>query len=61
MDAEVKVRNGATVDEILREVRKGDFDLIVIAAHDSSGWQRLLTEDLVHQIILRGDSPVLVV
>lgn len=61
VDAEVKVRHGVVVDEILTEARKGEFDLIIIAAHESSGWQRFLSEDPVHEIILRGHGPVLVV
>jgi nucleotide-binding universal stress UspA family protein len=49
------------VDEILAEARSGDYDLVVIGAHRGAGWERLLLDDLAHQIIEQMDRPVLVV
>lgn len=56
-----KVRHGLVVDEVLMEALNGDCDLLVIGAHRQSGWQRLLLDDLTHQIVVRCDRPVLVV
>jgi nucleotide-binding universal stress UspA family protein len=56
-----KVRHGLVVDEILAEARSGDYDLVIIGAHQGKGWQRFLLDDLAHQIIVQVDRPVLVV
>lgn len=56
-----KVRHGLVVDEIQAEAQEGDYDLVVIGAHREAGWQRLLLDDLAHQIIVQIDRPVLVV
>lgn len=56
-----KVRHGLVVDEILAETRSGDYNLVVIGAHRGAGWERLLLDDLAHQIVEQTDRPVLVV
>jgi nucleotide-binding universal stress UspA family protein len=56
-----KVRHGLVVDEILAEARAGDYDLVVIGAHQEQGWQRFLLDDLAHKILAQMDRPVLVV
>jgi nucleotide-binding universal stress UspA family protein len=56
-----EVRHGLVVDEILKEARSGDYDLVVIGAHRGESWQRLLLEDLACKIVRRIDRPVLVV
>lgn len=56
-----KVRHGLVVDEILAEARIGDYDLLVIGAHDGERWQRYLLEDLARKILIRSDRPVLMV
>jgi nucleotide-binding universal stress UspA family protein len=56
-----KVRHGLVVDEILAEVRDGDYDLVVIGAYRGAGWQRILLDDLAHQIVVQLERPVLVV
>jgi len=61
IQAQPKVRHGLVVDEILAEARHGDYDLIVIGANQSEGWQRFLLDDLAHQIVLKADRPVLVI
>ena len=58
---EAKVRHGLVVEEILDEARSGDYDLIVIGAHQRQGWVRFLLDDLAHQIIVHADRPLLVV
>jgi nucleotide-binding universal stress UspA family protein len=56
-----KIRHGLVVDEIVDEARRGDYDLVVIGAHRSQGWQSFLLDNLARQIIARADRPVLVV
>jgi nucleotide-binding universal stress UspA family protein len=56
-----KVRHGRVVDEILAEAREGDYDLVIIGAHQGTGWRRILLDDLAHEIVVRLDRPVLVV
>jgi nucleotide-binding universal stress UspA family protein len=55
-----KVRHGLVVEEILSEAREGDYDLIVIGAHQSAGWQRFLLDDLARQIATQAVRPVLI-
>jgi nucleotide-binding universal stress UspA family protein len=55
------VRHGLVVDEILAEAQRGDYDLVVIGAYRSEGWQRILLDDQAHKIIVQLDRPVLVV
>jgi nucleotide-binding universal stress UspA family protein len=56
-----KVRHGLVVDEILRDARSGDYDLVVIGAHRGQRWQRLLLDDLTRKIVLHLDRSVLVI
>jgi nucleotide-binding universal stress UspA family protein len=56
-----KVRHGLVVEEILEEARDGDYDLVVVGAHRGEGWQRVLLDDLAHEILLQIDRPILVV
>jgi nucleotide-binding universal stress UspA family protein len=55
------IRHGLVVNEILMETRRGDYDLLVIGAHLSAGWERFLLDDLAKQIIHQADRSVLVV
>ncbi len=62
-----KVRHGLVIDEILNEVREGDYDLIVIGARPvlegQSWWQwrTLFLENIPNHILTRTRRPVLVV
>jgi len=56
-----KVRHGLVVNEILAEAQSGDYDLVVIGAHQSQGWWRFLLDDLASKIVDGLDRPVLVV
>lgn len=56
-----KVRHGLVVEEIVDEARDGDYDLVVVGAHNGEGWQRVLLDDLAHEILLQIDRPILVV
>ena len=59
--ARPKIRHGLVVDEILDESVCGDYDLIVIGAHQGKGWQRFLLEDLMERIVLGSDRSVLII
>jgi len=56
-----KVRHGFVDEEILAEARFGDYDLVVIGAHGSQGWQRYLLKDLARNLMVIMDRPVLIV
>jgi nucleotide-binding universal stress UspA family protein len=56
-----KVRHGFVVDEILDEARHGDYNLVVIGAHEKARWTGFLLDDLAKQIITQIDRPVLLV
>jgi nucleotide-binding universal stress UspA family protein len=56
-----KVRHGLVVREILDEMQVGDYDLVVIGAHQSKGWERFLLDDLARELIHHADRPLLVV
>jgi nucleotide-binding universal stress UspA family protein len=58
---QAKVRHGLVVDEVLEEARDGHYDLVVIGAHQGSGWERFLLDDLAHQIVSKIDTSVLVI
>lgn len=55
------VRHGLVVQEILTEARNGNYDLLVIGAHQVGGWERFLLDDLAKQIIHQADRSVLIV
>jgi nucleotide-binding universal stress UspA family protein len=59
--AEPKIRHGLVVDEIIAETATGDYDLIVIGAHRSNGWQRFLLDDLANQIMMQSKDSVLII
>ncbi|HUS85512.1 MAG TPA: universal stress protein [Anaerolineales bacterium] len=60
-DIEAKVRHGLVVDEIIAESRSGDYDLIVIGEHQNGFWERLVLDNLAHQIVAAADRPVMII
>jgi nucleotide-binding universal stress UspA family protein len=58
---QTKIRHGLVVDEILAEMKEGNYDLVVIGAHQSAGWERFLLDDIAHQIVIKSANPILVV
>ncbi|HSO26648.1 MAG TPA: universal stress protein, partial [Anaerolineales bacterium] len=58
--ARAKIRHGLVVEEILTEARSGDYDVVVIGAHESKGWDRVLLDNLARQIVLQAEEPILV-
>ncbi len=62
VQAEIKVRIGLVIDEIVAELQEGRYDLLVIGAHRSQGLvERLLLEDVTADILGHSPVPVLVV
>jgi nucleotide-binding universal stress UspA family protein len=55
------IRHGLVVEEILDEARKGDYDLVVIGAHQGRGSMDLLLDDIARQVISHIDRSILVV
>ncbi|NLF65609.1 MAG: universal stress protein [Chloroflexi bacterium] len=55
------VRHGLVVNEILTEAHSGDYDLLVLGAHQVAGWERFLLDDLAKQIIHQAHRSVLIV
>jgi len=56
-----KVRHGLVVNEILAEAQEGDYDLIVLGAHDIHGLGQLLLNDVSNEVLSAADRPVLIV
>jgi nucleotide-binding universal stress UspA family protein len=55
------VRHGLVVEEIADEACHRDYDLVVVGAHETEGWMRLLLNDVGRQIIgCCPEIPVLV-
>lgn len=62
LDAELELRRGVVADEIMEEVERGGYDLIVIGGPRRRGpLQTYLLGDVSWQIVERSDVPVLVV
>jgi nucleotide-binding universal stress UspA family protein len=59
---EVKIRRGICADELLREAKSGDYDLLVLGSSRSPGGLiRVLMGDLTKEVVTRAQRPVLVV
>lgn len=61
VELHAKVRHGLVVDEIAREARSDDYDLVVIGAHRDEGLPRFLLDDLAHELVLDVDRAILIV
>jgi nucleotide-binding universal stress UspA family protein len=61
IEAKPMVRHGMVVDEILAEARSGDYDLVIVGAHDYQPPRRFLLENIAKQILKKVDKPILVV
>ncbi len=59
--ASPKVRHGLVVEEIVAEAHSGEYDLVVIGDYQGEGWNRLLLDNLAHQITAKVDRPILLV
>ncbi len=56
-----KIRHGLVIDEILKEVEQGDYDMVVLGSHRKGGWTEFLVDNIAKQIISRVNQPVLIV
>jgi len=56
-----KVRHGLVVDEILAEASEGEYDLVVIGAHQTGGGQALLLDNIAKKVIRNINRSLLVV
>lgn len=62
VEGELQLRRGVPIDEITREVRLGDYDLIVIGrSRVTDGLKEMLLGDVMQQILTQVDISVLVV
>lgn len=60
--SELKLRRGIVREEILREARVGDYDVLVLGSSRAAGGiVRVLMGDLTREIVTRAECPVLVV
>lgn len=60
--SEIKLRRGIAADEIIRECRSGDHDLVVLGSSMGvGGLVRVLMGDLTKEVVARAQRPVLVV
>ncbi len=59
--AEVRLRSGAVLDQILREVNAGDCDLVVIGSAPTRFFQTYILGDVSREIVNRVKCAVLVV
>ena len=66
-DVQPKIRRGFVVDEILDEADSGDYDLIVIGAHQAPpqaawrGLREMLLDDVADRVVSQCQRPVMVV
>ena len=60
--ADLKLQQGVASDEIMREARLGDYDLIVIGARTDVGpLKKILVDQVTPHVVERSPCPVLVV
>lgn len=55
------IRHGLIVDEILAESRSGDYDLVIIGAHQTQGWPARLLSNIAAELIEQIDRPLLII
>lgn len=58
--AELKLRHGLVVEEVLAESETGQADLVIIGANRGRGWRRVLLSDFAREILQRMDRSVLI-
>jgi nucleotide-binding universal stress UspA family protein len=60
--SEVKLRHGLVISEVFKEVRRGDYDLVVTGSSPQSGSLRTyIMGNITREIVNRSECPVLVV
>lgn len=60
--AEVRVRHGLVISEVFKEIRRGDYDLVVTGSSPEGGNLRsYIMGNITREIVNRAECPVLVV
>jgi nucleotide-binding universal stress UspA family protein len=59
--AEVCLRYGSVLEEVLRETRTGNYDLVVTGSALGHGLRTYVLGDVTREIVNRADCPILVV
>jgi nucleotide-binding universal stress UspA family protein len=60
IDCVLRLREGAPDWEVAREVRSGDYDLVIVTSRPSPWWRRWLEGDLVGTLLRIAGRPLLV-
>ena len=61
VNAELKLRRGAVLDEILKEITEGNYELVVTGSALSRGLQTYVLGDVSREVVNRASCPILVV
>jgi len=60
--AEVRLRHGLVISEVFKEIRRGDYDLVVTGSSPEGGNLRsYIMGNITREIVNRAECPVLVV
>jgi nucleotide-binding universal stress UspA family protein len=57
---EIQIRHGIVIDQIFKQVREGNHDLIVTGSSQAHGFRYYIMGDLTREILNRANIPVLV-
>jgi nucleotide-binding universal stress UspA family protein len=62
VDSEVRLRHGMVISEVFKEVKRGDYDLVVTGSSPVGGTLRTyIMGNITREIVNRAECPVLVV
>jgi nucleotide-binding universal stress UspA family protein len=59
-----RIRHGLVVDEVLRELSEGEYELLVVGSHYQpwqNRWQGTLLDDITDQLLNRSNCSVLII
>src|SRR5260221_1021058 len=59
--AELKLRRGAVLNEILKEIAEGNYELVVTGSALSRGLRTYVLGDVSREVVNRASCPILVV
>ncbi|HLG16309.1 MAG TPA: universal stress protein [Blastocatellia bacterium] len=60
--SEVRLRHGLVISEVVKEIRRGDYDLVVTGSSpESATLRRYIMGNITREIVNRAECPVLVV
>jgi nucleotide-binding universal stress UspA family protein len=62
VDSEVRLRHGLVISEVFKEIKRGDYDLVVTGSSPTGGNLRTyIMGNITREIVNRSECPVLVV